>query len=97
MDNSFGGELSAAAYPALNHYACGWIVDEPGRSVPFTTYWHNGSNTMWYVAGGVLPETKMVVAVTSISNDGDSVEAEGAAWKILRESGAGFQGQSRGN
>lgn len=95
-----GQLLSAESYrllhtPALNHYACGWIVDEPGRSVPFTTYWHNGSNTMWYALVAFIPETKMVVAVTS--NDGDSVEAEGAAWKILRESVQEFQGQSRGN
>lgn len=84
-----GQLLSAESYkllhrPELNQYACGWIVDEPGRRIPSWTYWHNGSNTLWYAMVAFIPETKMVVAVTA--NDGDSANAEEAAWKILDES-----------
>src|SRR5262249_42314105 len=48
-----GKLLSAETYkrlhaPELNHYACGWIKKEPGKAIPYTVYWHNGTNTMWY-------------------------------------------------
>ena len=70
-----GKLLSAETYkllhtPELNHYACGWVRKEPGKEIPYTVYWHNGSNTMWYALVVFIPEKNMVVAVTS--NDGDS-------------------------
>jgi CubicO group peptidase (beta-lactamase class C family) len=84
-----GKLLSAATYkllhtPELNHYACGWIRKEPGEEIPYTAYWHNGSNTLWYALVVFIPEKKMVVAVTS--NDGDSKKAEAAAWQIVKTS-----------
>jgi CubicO group peptidase (beta-lactamase class C family) len=45
-------------------------------------YWHNGSNTMWYALVVFIPEKNMVVAVTS--NDGDSENAEAAAWEVVK-------------
>jgi len=84
-----GTLLSAETYqllhtPDLNNYACGWIRKEPGAAIPYTEYWHNGSNTMWYALVVFIPEKNMVVAVTS--NDGDFDQAEAAAWEVLKAS-----------
>jgi CubicO group peptidase (beta-lactamase class C family) len=84
-----GKLLSAETYkllhtPELNHYACGWVRKEPGKEIPYTVYWHNGSNTLWYALVVFIPEKKMVVAVTS--NDGDIEKAEAAAWEIVKAS-----------
>ena len=68
--------------PELDDYACGWVKKEPDGEIPHTTYWHNGSNTMWYALVVFIPEKKMVVAVTS--NDGDIAKAEAAAWEIVK-------------
>jgi CubicO group peptidase (beta-lactamase class C family) len=68
----------------LNRYACGWLRNGPNADVPFTVYWHNGSNTMWYALVVFIPEKSMVVAVTS--NDGDVENAEAAAWEIVKAS-----------
>jgi CubicO group peptidase (beta-lactamase class C family) len=85
-----GGKLlSAETYKllhtlALYQYACGWIRQEPGEEIPYTVYWHNGSNTMWYALVVFIPEKNMVVAVTA--NDGDVAKAEAAAWEIVKTS-----------
>jgi CubicO group peptidase (beta-lactamase class C family) len=84
-----GKLLSAETYqrlhaPQLNHYACGWIRKEPSKDIPYTVYWHNGSNTLWYALVAFIPEKNMVVAVTS--NDGDIEKAEAAAWEIVKAS-----------
>jgi CubicO group peptidase (beta-lactamase class C family) len=84
-----GKFLSAESFkllhtPALNQYACGWIRREPGKEIPYTVYWHNGSNTMWYALVVFIPKKNMVVAVTS--NDGDVEKAEAAAWEIVKTS-----------
>ena len=81
-----GQLLSAETYKLLHttpfgDYAFGWIKSFPTKRIPHTFYWHNGSNTMWYALVVFIPETKMVVAVTS--NDGDSANAEEAAWEIV--------------
>ena len=68
--------------PELDDYACGWVKKEPDGEIPHTTYWHNGSNTMWYALVVFIPEKKMVVAVTS--NDGDIAKAEAAAWEVVK-------------
>lgn len=68
----------------LNFYACGWLKKEPSAEIPYTTYWHNGSNKMWYALVVFIPEKKMVVAVAA--NDGDSIQAQAAAWEIVKES-----------
>jgi CubicO group peptidase (beta-lactamase class C family) len=88
-DRGEGKLLSAETYtllhtPELSYYACGWIRKEPGADIPYTVYWHNGSNTMWYALVVFIPERNMVVAVTS--NDGDFVQAVAAAWEIVKAS-----------
>ncbi len=70
--------------PELDAYACGWIRNDPNADIPYTEYWHNGSNTFWYALVVFIPEKNMVVAVTS--NDGDSALAEAAACEILKAS-----------
>jgi hypothetical protein len=47
---------------------------------------------MWYALAVFIPEKNMVVAVTS--NDGDSKQAEAAAWKIVAASVAQFHATS---
>ena len=84
-----GKLLSAETYkrlhtPELNDYACGWVRKEPTKEIPYTVYWHNGSNTMWYALVVFIPEKNMVVAVTS--NDGDIEKAEAAAWEVVKAS-----------
>ncbi len=88
-----GKLLTAESYqllhtPRLNHYACGWVVKEPTDEIPYTVYWHNGSNTMWYALVVFIPGKNMVVAVTA--NDGDVHAAESAAWKIVTASANRF-------
>lgn len=68
--------------PELDDYACGWVKKEPDGEIPHTSYWHNGSNTMWYALVVFIPKKKMVVAVTS--NDSDIAKAEAAAWEIVK-------------
>jgi len=86
--------------PALKRYACGWVKKEPTYDVPYVTYWHNGSNTMWYALVVFMmwyalvvfiPEKNMVVAVGS--NDGDWKQAEASAWKIVNASAIHFQAE----
>ncbi len=53
-----GKLLSPATYkrlhtPTFDHQACGWVRKDPSAEIPCTVYWHNGSNTYWYCAGGV--------------------------------------------
>jgi CubicO group peptidase (beta-lactamase class C family) len=84
-----GKLLSAETYellhtPELNRYACGWIRKEPDDEIPYTVYWHNGTNTFWYALVVFIPEKNIVVAVTS--NDGDFENAELAAWEIVKAS-----------
>lgn len=84
-----GRLLSAETYkllhkPELNRYAYGWIKKDPSAELPHTSYWHNGSNTMWYALVVFIPEKNMVIAVTS--NDGDIDKAEAAAWDVVKAS-----------
>ena len=84
-----GKLLSAESYtklhtPDLDNYACGWVKRTFPAQIPNTTYWHNGSNTLWYAFVEFIPEYNLVVAVTI--NEGDSARAEPAALHILRQS-----------
>jgi CubicO group peptidase (beta-lactamase class C family) len=86
--------LSAETYkllhtPELDANACGWVRNEPNANIPYTEYWHNGTNTYWYALVAFIPEKNMVIAVTS--NDGDSVQAEAAACEILKASARQFK------
>lgn len=74
--------------PELGGYACGWVMKEPTYDIPYPVYWHNGSNTLWYALVVLIPDKNMVVAVTS--NDGDSDQAEAAAWEIVMASAKQF-------
>lgn len=84
-----GKLLSSETYerlhtPRLSGYAYGWIKKEPSKELPYTVYWHNGANTMWYALVAFIPEKNMVVAVAS--NDGDWPSGEAAAWEIVKAS-----------
>jgi CubicO group peptidase (beta-lactamase class C family) len=84
-----GKLLSTESYhrlhaPELGGYACGWLKINPSPALPYTFYWHNGSNTMWYALVVFIPEKNKVIAVTS--NDGDFYSAEAAAWEIVKAS-----------
>jgi CubicO group peptidase (beta-lactamase class C family) len=84
-----GQLLSAETYkllhtPELEYYAYGWIRTPAGRRTPYTAFWHNGANTMWYALVAFIPEKNMVVAVAA--NDGDFKQAEAAAWEIVTTS-----------
>ncbi len=84
-----GKLLSTETYKVLhtpeeNQYAFGWVRRKPDAGIPYTVYWHNGSNTMWYAFVAFIPEKNMVVAITS--NDGDTQSAEAAALEILKVS-----------
>lgn len=84
-----GKLLSAETYkrlhtPKLDNQACGWVLKEPNGDLPYTAYWHNGSNTFWYALVVFIPDKNMVVAVAS--NDGDMKQAEAAAWEIVKGS-----------
>jgi CubicO group peptidase (beta-lactamase class C family) len=70
--------------PRLDGYAYGWIKKEPSKEIPYTVYWHNGTNTLWYAMVAFIPEKKMVIAVAA--NDGDWPSAQEAAWKIVKAS-----------
>ena len=84
-----GKLLSAETYellhtPRLNQFAYGWGVKSGAGKTPYTIYWHNGSNTLWYALVAFIPEKDMVVAVTA--NDGDFQSAEVAAWEVVEAS-----------
>jgi CubicO group peptidase (beta-lactamase class C family) len=92
-----GKLLSAETYqrlhtPKLKNYAYGWGVKERGADTPYTVYWHNGSNTMWYSLVAFIPDKNMVVAVAA--NDGDWPSAEEAAWKIVKASVKQFSAET---
>jgi hypothetical protein len=88
-DRGAGKLLSAETYkllhaPALGHFGCGWVRRDSSALFPYSAYWHNGSNTMWYALVVLIPEKNKVIAITS--NDGDSEQAEAAAWDVVETS-----------
>jgi CubicO group peptidase (beta-lactamase class C family) len=74
--------------PRLHNYAYGWGKKEPSEELPYTVYWHNGANTMWYALVVFIPEHNMVVAVAA--NDGDWPSGEAAGWEIVKSSVKNF-------
>jgi CubicO group peptidase (beta-lactamase class C family) len=89
-----GKLLSAETYqrlhtPLANDYSFGWRRKEPSKEIPYTTYSHNGSNTLWYALVVFIPEKNMVAAVAS--NDGDWPSAEAAAWEIVASAANDFK------
>jgi CubicO group peptidase (beta-lactamase class C family) len=92
-DLGTGRLLTAETYkrlhtPNLENYGCGWVKKNPTDELPYTTYWHNGSNTMWYALVAFIPDKNMAVAVTS--NDCDIARAESVAWSIVQASAKQF-------
>jgi CubicO group peptidase (beta-lactamase class C family) len=91
-----GRLLTAETYkrlhtPNLENYGYGWVKKAPTDDFPYTTYWHNGSNTMWYALVAFIPDKNMTVAVTS--NDCDISRAESVAWSIVQASAKQFNVQ----
>lgn len=65
--------------PALEHYACGWVVHSPQpRAYPLV--WHDGSNTLWYSLLVLAPEQQKVLAFAT--NDGAIRKAESAFFEL---------------
>lgn len=65
--------------PALEHYACGWVVHLPlPRAYPLV--WHNGSNTLWYCLLVLAPAQQAVLAFAT--NDGAVRKAEKAFFEL---------------
>ena len=79
--------------PVLNNYAYGWIRRDASADVPYSMYWHNGSNTMWYAVLVLVPDKKLVIAVTS--NDGDIESADAAAQEIITHATGAFGHDAR--
>lgn len=81
---TFGGAHLAGRWPelqvpALQDYACGWVVRSPQlRAYPLV--WHNGSNTLWYCLLILAPEQQAVLAFAT--NDGAIRKAETAFFKL---------------
>jgi CubicO group peptidase (beta-lactamase class C family) len=51
----------------LENYACGWVNLQRGWGGG-TVWWHNGSNTMWYIVMWLAPEKNFaVIAATNIA------------------------------
>jgi CubicO group peptidase (beta-lactamase class C family) len=58
--------------PIFGGYACGWLQTKTNQSNVPITYWHNGSNTLWYAYVAFIPGTNTVIAITSNDGDGES-------------------------
>lgn len=81
---AFGGSHLAGRWPmlqspALEHYACGWVVNSP-QPRPYPLVWHNGSNTLWYCLLILAPEQQAVLAFAT--NDGAVRKAEAAFFDL---------------
>ncbi len=73
------GRWPALRKPALDDYACGWVVRSPEpRSYPLV--WHNGSNTLWYCLLVLAPRQQKVIAFAT--NDGAIRKAEVAFFQL---------------
>ena len=54
-------------------YAAGWMTRMP-QTGDTPVLWHNGSNTMWYAEGWVLPEHDLVVMVVTNTTAGNAMQ-----------------------
>jgi CubicO group peptidase (beta-lactamase class C family) len=69
----------------LENYACGWVIlqrDWAGG----TTWWHNGSNTMWYIVMWLAPEKNFaVIAATNIAGPDAEQGCDEAATAMIQK------------
>jgi len=54
-------------------YAAGWMTRMP-QTGDIPVLWHNGSNTMWYAEGWVLPEHDLAVMVVTNTTAGNAMQ-----------------------
>ena len=77
-------EAKDTADPTEN-YACGWVVlqrDWAGG----TTWWHNGSNTMWYLVMWLAPQKHFAVIVaTNIAGSNAEKSTDEAAVAMIEK------------
>ncbi len=67
--------------PKGGDYAAGWVVEKDG-----TTFWHNGSNTMWYAKNRIIPTQNLVVTVASnLYSDGSEQAVEDAIVELSKK------------
>lgn len=65
--------------PGGEDYACGWVcAQNPALG---KVWWHNGSNTMWYLLLWLAPEKNFAVVAGTNIQAGD---ADGAAVEVVR-------------
>jgi len=59
--------VAASFASPMDNYACGWVNLQRGWGGG-TVWWHNGSNTMWYIVMWLAPEKNFaVIAATNIA------------------------------
>jgi CubicO group peptidase (beta-lactamase class C family) len=73
-----------AASPDEN-YACGWVVVQRDWAGG-TTWWHNGSNGMWYIVMRFAPNKNFaVIAATNIAGKGAEDACNDAAVSMIHQ------------
>jgi CubicO group peptidase (beta-lactamase class C family) len=69
----------------LDDYACGWVVLQRGWAGG-TTWWHNGSNTMWYIVMWLAPGKDFaVIAATNIAGSDAEAGCDEAATAMIQK------------
>ena len=69
----------------LENYACGWVILQRGWAGG-TTWWHNGSNTMWYIVMWLAPGKDFaVIAATNIAGPGAEQGCDEAATAMIHK------------
>jgi CubicO group peptidase (beta-lactamase class C family) len=67
----------------MENYACGWVNLQRGWAGG-TAWWHNGSNTMWYIVMWLAPEKNFAVIVaTNIAGDDAEQGCDEAATAMI--------------
>ena len=69
----------------MENYACGWVNLQRGWGGG-TVWWHNGSNTMWYIVMWLAPEKNFaVIAATNIYDAEAEQGCDEAATAMIRQ------------
>jgi CubicO group peptidase (beta-lactamase class C family) len=69
----------------MENYACGWVNLQRGWGGG-TVWWHNGSNTMWYIVMWLAPEKNFaVIAATNIYDAEAETGCDAAAVAMIQK------------
>jgi hypothetical protein len=67
----------------MDDYACGWVRMKRGWAGG-TVWWHNGSNTMWYIVMWLAPDKDFaVIAATNIAGPDAEQACDEAATAMI--------------